>query len=172
MYKLVMILVIFLCSTIIGFSYGERFSKRLDDLKEAYRAIILLQNEILYNNTPLSEAFNIISTKLREPFSRILKKFSKELDNLDTNDFSMILKDIYSKNEDELYFDKSDKKIIEQFSISLGNTGIYGQENIFKLVLENLKINISEAEELAKKNAKLYRYLGMCFGAMISIVLI
>lgn len=172
MYKIIMIIAIFLCCSFIGFSFGDRFKKRLEDLKEVYRALILLQNEILYNNTPLSESFQIIRYKLKEPFNSILKELSEGMNNINTFDIGEELKKIYKNKENELYLNDDDKSIISQFAVSLGQTGVYGQENIFKLTLENLKGNISEAKELSKKNTKLYRYLGMCFGAMIAIVLI
>lgn len=172
MYKVVMIVAIFLCCSFIGFSFGDRFKKRLEDLKEVYRALILLQNEILYNNTPLSESFQIIRCKLKEPFNSILKELSEKINNIDTFDIGEELKEIYINKESELYLNDEDRNIISQFTVSLGQTGIYGQENIFKLTLENLKENINEAREISKKNTKLYRYLGMCFGAMIAIVLI
>ena len=76
------------------------------------------------------------------------------------------------KNLEEVYLNKEDKDILGDFLKSLGYSGVYGQEKIFNLALENLKINIKEAGEESKKNTKLYRYLGMCFGAMISIFLL
>ena len=54
----------------------------------------------------------------------------------------------------------------------MGDTGIYGQEKIFNLALENIKLNLEEAAKEAGKNAKLYRELGMCFGAMTAILII
>ena len=43
---------------------------------------------------------------------------------------------------------------------------------MFDLVIANLKLNIKDAEVIAKKNTKLYRYLGVCIGAMIVIFLL
>ena len=46
-------------------------------------------------------------------------------------------------NGEEFYFYKEDKNILEDFLKSLGSTYSYGQEKIFNLALENLKVNLS-----------------------------
>ena len=81
-------------------------------------------------------------------------------------------KEAYLKREEEFYFSKEDKHVLKDFFKSLGSTYVYGQEKVFNLALENLKINLSEALELSKKNTKMYRYFGVCIGAMLLIFII
>ena len=92
--------------------------------------------------------------------------------NGEIGDVYIAFKENYEDVKEEVYLNKEDKDILGDFLKSLGYSGVYGQEKIFNLALENLKINIKEAGEESKKNTKLYRYLGMCFGAMISIFLL
>ncbi|GAA0069184.1 hypothetical protein UT300003_07070 [Clostridium sardiniense] len=79
---------------------------------------------------------------------------------------------VYKNEKDKLYLNKEDERAISDFLKSLGELGVYGQEKMFNLVISNLNINIKEAELIANKNTKLYRYLGICIGAMVIIFLL
>ena len=172
MLKITLILILFSICSILGYMYGEKFRKRYVDLREAYKGLTLLQNEVIFNNTPLPEALDGVGGKINEPFKKLLIDVSTNLkEGLDSNVYAAF-KDRYKDVEEESYLYKEDKKVLGDFLKSLGESGVYGQEKIFKLALENLKINIDEAFEISKKNTKLYRYLGMCLGAMISIFLL
>lgn len=172
MLKVMLIIVIFTFCSTIGYIYGDSFRKRFIQLKESYKGITLLQNEIIYNNTPLPEALEDISRKMKSPMEYLLNTVANRLSTGAEGNVYSNFREVYKGVEKELYFEKEDKSIFEDFLKSLGESGIYGQEKIFKLALENLRGNIDEASELAKKNTKLYRYLGICFGAMISILLL
>lgn len=172
MIKYIPIVGIFAIFTFIGYIYGESFRKRFVDLKSCYKYILLLQNEVLYNMTPLPEALSSLSNKVNGVYKELISKVSKDLSSGRKGDVYSSFKDNYVEYESEIYLSKEDKRILGDFFRSLGDSGVYGQDKVFNLVLENLKINIDEAMELTNKNTKLYRYLGMCFGAMISIFLL
>lgn len=173
MCKILLMITVFVVCSIIGYEIGQKYVKRLKQLREYKKIIILMQNEVLYNNTMIPEAMKVISEKVSEPFNTILYEASKEISQGDNEDnLSEIVKKIYKNNEEKFYLITSDISLIKDFIKYLGDTGIYGQEKIFNLALENIKINIEEAVQSAAKNSKLYRELGMCFGAMIAILII
>jgi stage III sporulation protein AB len=167
-----LLIVIFITCSYLGFIYGESYKKRLEDLKECYKAILLLHNQIVFNNTPLPEALSLIANKVGEPYCSMFSIISSDLYDGKKEDVYEAFKDSYHEHEENIFLNKEDLKVICDLINSLGDSGVYGQEKIFKLTLGNLKTNIEEAEELSNKNRKLYRYLGICFGAMISIILI
>ena len=172
MFKAILIIMLFSLCSLIGYMYGDKFKKRCDSLRECYKSITLLQNEVVYNSTPLPEAFNQIGKKISEPFSEILINVGKRLEEgIEKNVYSAFFNE-YTLCEEDIYLNKEDKHILGDFLKSLGESGVYGQDKIFTLALENMKINIKDADEISKKNTKLYRYLGICFGAMISIFLL
>lgn len=169
MLKITIAIVIFILSTTIGYIYGDSFRKRVIHLKEIYKAIILLQNEIVYNNTPLPIALYDVAVKGNKPLSTLLVDVSKRLKEGEDGDVYSNFKTVFKRYEQEFYLEKGDKSVLEDFIKSLGESGVYGQEKIFNLTLESLKINIDEAVNNAKKNVKLYRTLGISIGAMIAI---
>ncbi|WP_160688811.1 stage III sporulation protein SpoIIIAB [Clostridium sp. C2-6-12] len=172
MLKLIFIMCIFIISTYIGFSYGETFRRRQAELKEILKGLTILQNDVLYGATPLPEALEKLSCKLCEPMSLMVKAVALHLIKGDVESvYHGAIKE-YKVLENKFYLYEEDKKVMGDFFKSLGDSGIYGQEKIFSLAIEGLKINLKDADEFAKKNVKLYRYLGICFGAMISIFII
>lgn len=172
MLKIVSIALIFLLCTLIGFLYSEKFKMRYYQLKAIYKTITILQNEVVFSNTPLPEAFQEVSRKCRKPLNVVLLNASKNLYKGIDIDVYSCFKRIYEENIDEFFLLKEDVSILEDFLKILGESGVYGQEKIFNLCLENLRINMNEAFEECKKNTKLYKYLGVCVGAMISIILL
>ena len=154
MLRNIMIFLMFLICTFIGYFIGENYKRRSIHLKEMQKALLLLNNEILYSNTPLPNALFEIGNKVSEPISFICFEIA------------------YEKNKDNISLNKDDYKIINDFFKTLGNSGVTGQERIFSLALDNIDINYKEAKKLEKENIKLYRTLGLSIGAMLAIFFI
>jgi stage III sporulation protein AB len=172
MLKLIFIICIFSISTYVGFAYGETFRRRQAELKEILKGLTILQNDVVYGATPLPEAFEKLACKLCEPSRLLVEAVTKRLIKGDVESvYHGVVKE-FSELENKFYLYEEDKKVMGDFFKSLGESGVYGQEKIFSLAIEGIKINLKEADEFAKKNIKLYRYLGICFGAMISIFVI
>jgi len=165
-------IVIFLSCSYIGFYYGEIYKKRSKQLNNVLKATLFLNNEVIYANTPMPEALKYISFKVDSPIKDILIKVSEKLLLGESNSIYESFKEEYEKMSSEFHLYKEDLRIIKDFLNSLGETGVYGQDKLFNLTIENLKINCGSAEEIAKKNVKMYRSLGICIGAMIVIFLI
>lgn len=172
MLKLIFILMIFITSSYLGFTYGETFRKRHNQLKEILKALIVLEGEVIYGSTPLPEALDNTSFKVREPLKKIIEKVKDRLIDGNVESVYEGFVEEFLILENEFYLNDSDKRILGDFFKSLGDSGVYGQEKIFAITIEGIKINIEDASETEKKNTKLYRYLGICFGAMITIFLI
>lgn len=172
MLKLINVFLVFILCSVFGYIYGESFKRRYIQLQECIRVLTLLQNGIIFNNVPLPEIFKEISIKSADPIKTLLIKVAEDLDKGIEGDLYSIFKKNYKDMGSCFYFEKEDKGIFKDFLKSLGESGVYGQDKIFKLTLENLKVNIDDAYDKAKKNTKLYRYIGICVGAMLSIFLL
>lgn len=172
MIKGILFLGIFICSTYLGFSLGESFIKRYTHLRAFEKSLVLMQNQILYVYTPLPEVFEFLTEKVEGIWKEFFKNIYELLTNNFTDDVYGAFKDSINKYKDKLYLKNEDLDLIIDFSKSLGESGTYGQEQIFSLTLSNLKNHIEEARELKEKNCKMYRYLGACLGAVVIIFLI
>jgi stage III sporulation protein AB len=170
--KITAVIIIFLSCTYIGFYYGESFKKRSRQLNSILKSVLFLNNEVMYTNTPLPEALKYISLKVESPVNYVLSNVSDKLLKSESTSVYEAFEKEYKKNKSEFYLQDEDKRIVKDFLRSLGESGVYGQDKLFNLTIENMKLNCKSAEELAKKNIKMYRVLGICIGAMISIFLI
>lgn len=165
-------IIIFIICSYTGFLYGESFRKRTVFLKEVLKGMTILQNDILYGTIPLPEAFENLSEKLMKPLSTFSYEVSKKLMDGSAESVYDGAAIEYKKLENDLYLCDEDKKILGDFFRSLGSSGVYGQEKVFALAIEGIKVNLKDSEEAAKKNVKLYRYLGACIGGMIGIFIL
>lgn len=170
--KVILIVLVFFISVLIGYVFGEIYRKRPIDLKECYKGINSLKNEVIFNMTPLPYAIEKVSESMKYPYKNILEESSSDLINGNINSVLDGLSNRYINYEKDIYLKNEDKKIIENFIRQIENAGVYGIENIFKMCLESLNNNIKEAEEISKKNTKMYRYLGVCIGLMLAILII
>ena len=158
MLKLVIACALFSICSYVGFEYGEGFNRRMMQLREILKSLIILQNDILYGSTPLPEAFENFSYKVEEPIHSFINGIREKL-------VSGSVESVYDGVAEEY----RDIKILGDFFKSLGDSGVFGQERIFSLAIEGIRMNLKDAEDTAKKNVKLYRYLGVCVGGMLTI---
>lgn len=171
MLKITGIAIIFLSCTYIGFYYGESFKRRSKQLKSILKSLMFLNNEVIYSNTPLPEALNYISVKVDTPTSDILSAVAKRLESGESKSVYDAFYEEYHKKDLNFNLFEEDKIIIKDFLKGLGESGVYGQDKLFNLVIENIKLSCNAADELAKKNSKMYSAIGICIGAMIAIFL-
>lgn len=171
MLKLIAIVIIFFSCIYMGFYYGENFKRRNKNLNDILNSLLILNNEVIYGNTPVPEALKYISKKTSYPLSELLSNVSIKLINGDSMSVHHAFKDEYVKLKEDFYILDEDKKILSDFTRALGESGVYGQDKIFNLTIENIKINTKKSEAIASKNTKMYRSLGVCIGAMIAVVL-
>lgn len=171
MFKIGAIVIIFFACIYIGFYYGENFKRRHRNLNDILNSLLILNNEVIYGNTPLPEALKYLSQKASYPLSELISNVSNKLKNGDSQSVHHAFKEEYGKIKDEFFIIDEDKKILSDFTRALGESGVYGQDKIFNLTIENIKINTKKSEAIASKNTKMYRSLGVCIGAMIAVVL-
>jgi len=172
MIKVIGFILIVASSTILGFSYGEKFKNRVRELKELQRGLYVLKNEINFTHALLPEALNKVYEKCEEPIAGIFKDASELLLNNEEYDVNSCFIKSIDKRVDKLSLNKDDISIFLDFTKSLGEMDIEGHNDMFALTLENLDKAINNAEYNIDKNVKMYRYLGFSFGAMIGIILI
>lgn len=171
MLKIIAITIIFLSSTYLGNYYGDTFKKRYRQLNCILKSVMYLNNEVIYSNTPLPEALKYVSIKVEEPVKSILLNVSLKLEGRDAVSVYEAFKSEYMNNKESFNLREEDKVIVKDFLKGLGESAVYGQDKLFNLTIENMKISCKLADDLAKKNSKMYRAIGICFGAMIAIFL-
>ena len=86
MFRNIMIFLMFLICTFIGYFIGENYKKKeVKNLKEIQKVLLLLNNEIIYSNTPLPTALFDVGNKVSEPISNVFIKMANMLDEGTSN---------------------------------------------------------------------------------------
>ncbi|MGL5245011.1 MAG: stage III sporulation protein SpoIIIAB, partial [Sarcina sp.] len=147
------------------------FSNRYLQLQQLMRALIDLQNEILFAHTPLPEALYKIGEKCKEPVGSFLKNIALKLSKNEVSSVYMAFKISIDEHKKNLNLKEEEYEVFLDLSKSLGETNIEGQSKLFNLAKEKLNTQIKIAEIQCNNNRKVYRYLGVSVGAMISIFL-
>lgn len=169
--KILLLVIIVLISSMIGYTYGEDFKNRLIQLREMKRALIDFENDIVYLYTPLPESLENIAHKSKNPIKGFLNLVSIKLKNNEVNNVYMAFYESINEHKKNMNLKDKDYDIILDLSKSLGETNIEGQLKIFNLAKEKLDYELSIAENECNRNIKVYRYLGVGIGTMIAIFL-
>ncbi len=164
-------LIVAVCSY-MGYAYGEQFKRRYSNLKELQRAVLQLENEILYSYTSLPVAIDNVGDKSRGAVKEFLKDMASKLKENYFDSVYQIFTSSYEVHKDKLDFKEEDAALLDDLTKSLGEVDIIGHKKIFNLFSETIKGNIEDAEESMKRNQKMYRYLGLCAGLGIVILIV
>lgn len=163
--------MIIFSSSILGFNYSRRFTKRVSNLINMQHCIQILQTEIMYTANPLPEALKEVFNKGNKGVSYV---FNEIRECLIVNKNSSVYDGfvaISTELKENLCFKAQDIEIILSFGRSLGVSNRLDQEKHFNIVLLQLQNQQKEAEEEKMKSGKMYKSLGVLVGFGLVIAL-
>lgn len=172
MLKIIGSLIVIGATTVMGFYFADTYVQRVKQLRAIQYALAALESEIVYTATPLIEAFHNVSEKCEEPLKKLFLNLSNILREKKINSISTAFNEAIELVKNEIHLGKEEMDVINSFIYSLGDTDIEGQKKNFNITIKKLESLEIKAEENRKKNEKLFRYLGVCTGMLIVIVLI
>lgn len=167
---LILGLIVIICS-LIGYIYGEGYKRRFLEVTELKRILIDIENEIIYNYSSLPDTIIEMGRKAKEPLNKLFIEIGEQLNDGIMDGVYEAFKTTIEKERENLTLKDEDLNILLDLSKSLGETDIYGQEQIFKYAKDKISNVIEEADCECKKNIKIYRALGLGFGVMLVIFL-
>lgn len=156
-------------TSLIGFLMAAECSKRPRALRELQSMLQMLENEISYLSNLLSEAFNRIYDGANFNTAIIFREAAKYL-GTDGYTADLAWEKAIVENYGKLSLNSEDKTILLAFGKMLGNSDLEGQLNNIRLISSQLKLQEIKAEEMKKKNEKMYRSLGVLSGLAIAII--
>ena len=172
MLKYITISILFILCAFIGYYLGERYKERSLQLKEIQKAMMLLNTEVVFSNTAIPQALLKISKAVMEPFSEVFSRTSSLLEEGIVESVSEAFRYSYKENNNSIYLNENDYRVLDDFFKVLGESGVVGQEKIFKVTMDSLVINTRDAEKEAGVNTKMYRTLGVCIGLAFAVFFI
>ena len=166
-FKYIIIFMIFLISTIIGYLISKKYSSRVQELKEMQNAINILESKIKFTYEPLPEIFIQISTLLNNNIGEIFKNASNTIKQKRVN---IAWEEALTNSQTN--FTKEDLEILKNIGRLLGKTDKDGQVSQLVLSKTFISSQIEKAENEEKKNSKMYKTLGTVVGLAIIIILV
>lgn len=170
--KLFSSFLIIFSSSLIGYLYGTKYSKRVSNLMYLQQCIRILETEILYGANPLPEALNNVYKKGNKKISIIFEVIKNNLLNKKEKSLYDCFLDIESILRNKLYFHQKEIEVFMTLGQTLGTSNRKDQEKNFKMVITQLKSLEEEAKIEKKKNEKMYKSLGVLTGIAIVIILL
>lgn len=165
-------LIIIVSSSLLGYSYGSTYSKRVKNLIYLRNCIQLLETEIMYSSSPIPEALENVYKKGNKEVSFIFKEIRDYLLSDRSHSLEDSFKVVCSNQKTQLSFTTEDIEVITSLGSTLGKSDRIHQQKYFKLVVTQLEGQQLDAEEKKKKNEKMYKSLGLLSGIALVILLI
>ena len=167
--KYILIFFILMIFSTIGNLYSKKYVKRVEDLEKMKNMLNVFKAKIKFTGLTIQEIFSQLYQDNQDNIGEIFKVANEYMNDKSTKDaWNTALDDMKNKND----LNPEDINVLKSLGKMLGNTDIEGQVSQIELTENLLNEKIMEAQEAKKKNAKLYKTLGIATGLAIAIILI
>lgn len=165
--KGILLVLIFLMSTIIGILISKMYENRVKELQQFKNVLNVLKTKIKFTYEPLGEIFEQIS---HEGSNKIEEIFANITNRLIFEDIKCAWAD--SIQEADISINQEDKDILKELGKTLGQSDAESQVSNITLTESFLDMQIEKAEQERQKNQKIYKTLGIIVGLGFVIILI
>lgn len=159
-------------SSYLGFIFAGQCAGRPQQLRELQSLLQMLENEISYLSSVLSEAFEKIAGYGSKSIAPIFRDAAENIKSGNGNTAADIWEKAVKVNIGATALNGEDKQVLLSFGKMLGSSDLEGQIKNIRMTLTQLKLQEQKAEENRSKNEKMYKTLGILGGLAIVIILI
>lgn len=164
------VLVIISCSG-LGFYMSARYHEHLRTVEKLRKMIFLLKGEIIYANSPLTEAFERTGTKAGGEVGALFERVSARMLGQQGEPFYTIWQEEIDKLPKEVCLSGEDRQNLKGLGEHLGYLDKDMQERTLLLYLEQLDLTIDYLREHKQEKSRLYTSLGIMGGLFLTIVM-
>ncbi|GBG55042.1 stage III sporulation protein SpoAB [Sporomusaceae bacterium FL31] len=158
--------------TYIGFRLSLRCSERPQHIRHFISCIVSLKAYINYISMPLSEALIKATVGTKGPVAGFFKETARLLESNVWMNPQQAIVQVLNKMENQLAIDKPEKEILTILGANLGAMNREEQNKYITMIQEQLEKLEQEAVRKRDLNTKMYRYLGVCGGLVVVILLV
>ena len=155
----------------IGFLKAQEYKDRVQQLTELQTAVAQLETEIRFTQTPLTQAFFMVSHSVSGKIAHLFYTAGTNLANQTGETAAQAWEQAVDKSAGALSLVKADLEILHAFGAALGASDIEGQQKHIAATQERLSVQLEEARLSCSKNQKLFQSLGVYAGILIAILL-
>jgi len=165
-------LLVVMTGIYIGFKLSSRCSERPRQIRQMVSCLVSLKSYINYVSMPLTEALVKCTTGTEGP---VAKFFYKTADLLELNGWmtpQQAISQVLQEMETQLAIEKPEIEILSILGANLGTMNREEQQKYLNMIQEQLEKLEQEAIRTRDQNSKMYRYLGVCGGLVVVILLV
>lgn len=169
--KLVGGMLVLFVSSYIGFQFAARCSIRPKQIRQIVSCLGSLKSYITYACLPLNEALIQCTHGTYGPVAEFFHNTATLLEINGTLTPQQAINRALSRMQGRLCLGKGE---LEVLGVLGGNLGVMNREeqgNYLTMIIEQLEKIENEAARLRDLNTKMYRYLGICGGLAVVILL-
>lgn len=169
--KIIGSVIVIITGTSLGFMLANRCSERPRQIRQIISCIGSLKTYISYVSLPLSEALRSCTNGTYGAINDLFQRMASILSDNGWMTPQEALKRAISETN-RLALERPELEILSALGANLGSTSRDEQKTYLDMVQEQLTKIEQDALRLRDQNSKMYRYLGICGGLAIVIVLI
>jgi stage III sporulation protein AB len=171
-FKLIGSILIVTATTCIGFAFARRFNDRPQQIRQLIGFLTSLKAYIGYVSMPLPQALARCCIGIEGPVRSFFQTVAEILENNGWLTPQEAMKAALNKLKGELAFLRPETELLLLLSSNLGLTNGEEQQKYLGMVVEELGKIEAESAKARDQNAKMYRYLGICGGLAVVIILV
>ncbi|BBB92907.1 MAG TPA: stage III sporulation protein AB [Methylomusa anaerophila] len=156
----------------LGFIIASRYIERPKQIRQIVSCIASLQSYITYAAYPLPAALVQSTSGIRGPIAILFQRMSDVLENSRWLSPREAWNHVTEEIGEQLVLKRPEREVLEVFCANLGSMNREEQQKFLNMVREQLIGIQNEAESTCRQNVKMYRYLGVCGGLAVAIVLL
>jgi stage III sporulation protein AB len=165
-------LMIISATTAMGFGLAGQLKERPKQIRQIIGCIAALKSYIGYVATPLPEALLNCAKGVQGPIADFFGQIGTILETNGWMTPQEAIDQALAMGGRDLKLKDDEREILSVWGANLGSTSREEQQEYLNLVLGQLSHIETEAEKQYEQNARMYRYLGICGGLAVVILLI
>lgn len=159
-------------ATLIGFSLARRYSERPGQIRQLIGCLAALKSYVGYVSMPLPEALARCCAGVEGPVRVFFERTAAILGESGW----LTPREAVGRGLDEagdgLVFARPETELCLLLGSNLGHTSREEQQKYLALIIDELGKIEAESQKLKEQNVKMYRYLGICGGLAVTILLV
>lgn len=156
----------------MGFALAARYQNRPQQVRQLINGIVALKSYIRYASTPLAEAFSQSSRGLSGPIADLFTAIGYCLRHEKMLTPQEAIVRAFSAGADTLSLKRQEQDAFVLFAANLGQMNRTEQEQYCDMLMSQLEKIERDALMLRDQNVAMYRYLGVCGGMGVAILLV
>lgn len=156
----------------LGLTVSQNYARRPRELRALQSALSLLETEIVYAATPLTEALEQVSRRAEPCASGLFARAHTELGSGSGTTAQEAWETALDKYYPDSCLRPEDLTVLQGVGKVLGTSDRQDQTKHLRLAHERLRMLNLKAEDEARQNVRLWRYLGLFAGLATVLILV